>query len=885
MCRILILCLILLTAWPQPLLWGTPQISVNQSMRILVLYSYNDNQPAQQIISAGLEKARKIAKLAPDDYFCEYLDISPQRIPEQRSLLRQLLLKKYAGQRFDLIITVFDSALNFLLDEGKELSPDSPCLALYAQERSDLERGGKRVIQSPLYFDLRGTLALALNLFPQTRKVLFISGESVLDRSFEDRARADFASWRDKLEVEYTNNRSLDELLERTAHLLPGTIVVYGRFSSDAAGRIYSPGNVAFRLARSSSVPVFCLATSQLDKGVVGGSMVDVEGLSTMLGRVLAFYDGKDPPTIEPASNFARPMVNWEQIKRWDISSSRLPPGTIIINRPQTLWDQNKKAVIATALVVLILVFLIIALVIQNRRRSIAQTTARLSEERYRSILSIAMDGFLLTDKEGRFLEANDAYCRMSGYSQDELRTMCIFDVEALEAKEQTAAHIETFFNQGPARFERRHRHKDGHHFDVEVSVTCRDSDGGQLVIFIRDITERTRAEQERRKLQSQLQQAQKMEYVGRLAGGVAHDFNNMLGVILGHLDMIMDEMDPAQPLFVELKEIRKAAERSADLTRQLLAFARKQVVSPMVLDLNETVEGMLRMIRRMIGENIDLVWRPGTSLRPVLMDAGQLDQILANLCVNARDAIDGVGKITIETGITTIDSDFCAEHLDCVPGHYVLLAVTDNGCGMDMEIQEKIFEPFFTTKGVGLGTGLGLSTVYGIVRQNNGFINVHSKPGKGTTFQVFLPCHPDKDVSTKQEEPPAESIQIRGDETILLVEDDVAILNMVTMMLERLGYTVLAASTPGEAIRVARKFDREINLLVTDVIMPEMNGRELSSSIISLFPGMKSLFMSGYTADVIAHHGVLEEDVNFIQKPFLTEALAGKIREILEQA
>jgi PAS domain S-box-containing protein len=390
---------------------------------------------------------------------------------------------------------------------------------------------------------------------------------------------------------------------------------------------------------------------------------------------------------------------------------------------------------------------------------------------------------------------------------------------------------------------------------------------------MVDDITERLT-------LESQFRQAQKMESVGRLAGGVAHDFNNMLGVILGRTEMAMDEADPAQPFFSDLQEIRKAAERSANLTRQLLAFARKQTIAPRVLDLNETVESMLKMLRHLIGEDINLAWLPGKNLWPVHVDPSQIDQILANLCVNARDAIAGVGKITIETEPTAFDEIYSAMHAECVPGEYVLLAVSDNGCGMSREIRDKLFEPFFTTKEMGKGTGLGLATVYGIVKQNNGFINVFSEPGQGTTFKIYLPRHKGTAEQIRQEgpaEPP------RGHETILLVEDEPAMLNLITLMLQRLGYTVLAASTPGEAIRLAESHAGEIHLLMTDVVMPEMNGRDLAKNLLSLYPHLKPLFMSGYAANVIVHHGMLDEGVHYIQKPFSKQALAAKVREALD--
>ncbi len=403
----------------------------------------------------------------------------------------------------------------------------------------------------------------------------------------------------------------------------------------------------------------------------------------------------------------------------------------------------------------------------------------------------------------------------------------------------------------------------------------------GQAVVNFIDITARKRAEEEWEKLHAQLAQAQKMESVGRLAGGVAHDFNNMLGVILGHTELALGRVGPDEPLRSDLEEIGRSARRSADLTRQLLAFARRQTIAPKVLDLNETVEGMLTMLRRLIGEDIDVAWKPGDELWPVMMDPSQIDQVLVNLCVNARDAIAGVGKVTIETDNAVLEEEYCAGHEGFVPGDYVLLAVSDDGRGMDAETLSHIFEPFFTTREAGRGTGLGLSTVFGAVKQNNGFINVYSEPGRGTVFKVFLPRHAAGSARRKEERGLREAT--RGSETILLVEDEPMILKVATTMLETLGYTVLAASTPGEAIRLARDHPGRIDLLMTDVVMPEMNGRDLARNLLSIHPDIRRLFMSGYTANVIAHRGVLDEGVHFLQKPFSMKDLGEKIREALE--
>lgn len=398
------------------------------------------------------------------------------------------------------------------------------------------------------------------------------------------------------------------------------------------------------------------------------------------------------------------------------------------------------------------------------------------------------------------------------------------------------------------------------------------------------DITEQKRAEDERESLQAQLLQSQRLESVGRLAGGVAHDFNNILSVIIGHSELALEQLAPTDPLHRSLTEIHTAAERSAAITRQLLAFARKQTAAPRPLDLNETVDGMLSMLRRLIGEDIELAWHPAGDLWAVNMDPAQIDQILANLCVNARDAIADVGRLTIETANVSVDDAYCALHEDAVPGEYVTMAVTDTGCGMDQETLATIFEPFFTTKDTGKGTGLGLATVYGIIKQNNGFIQVYSEPGLGTRFAIYLPRYAGQPLPSRLP-PDATEPQLGARETILLVEDEPTIQEMAQVMLERLGYVVLPATAPSEAVRLAEKHAGDIQLLMTDVIMPEMNGRDLAARLQALYPDLKCLFMSGYAADVIVDHGVLAAGVHFIQKPFSMRGLAARIRDVLDNA
>ncbi len=392
------------------------------------------------------------------------------------------------------------------------------------------------------------------------------------------------------------------------------------------------------------------------------------------------------------------------------------------------------------------------------------------------------------------------------------------------------------------------------------------------------DITVHKEAEQERAVLEARLTQAQKLESIGRLAGGVAHDFNNMLSVILGHADLALRQAPPSHPLHQDLVEIQAAAQRSAALTRQMLAFARKQAVTPRVLAIDEAVAGMLSLLRRLVGEEIAVDWRPGASWL-VWMDPSQLDQILTNLCVNARDAIGGVGTITVTTGDRTVREPTVLG--TALPGDYVVVSVSDSGQGMDEATMAHIFEPFFTTKPVGAGTGLGLAMVDGAVRQNGGFVTVASRRGHGSTFEVFLPRHVGARESVAVAEPPGEP-RPGTPGRILLVEDEPGILRLAAQMLEGLGYVVLQAAGPVEAMAVARAQAEPVDLLLTDVIMPAMNGQELAHALRGRWPHLEVLFMSGYTADVISQRGLLTADTNFLQKPFLVEELGRAVDALI---
>jgi len=482
---------------------------------------------------------------------------------------------------------------------------------------------------------------------------------------------------------------------------------------------------------------------------------------------------------------------------------------------------------------------------------------------------------------EGQFPYVNEQACRSLGYSREEMMRLSLWDIDAEFTRDMWEAHWEKARKSGGARLERWHRRKDATVFPVEISSKNVAFDNQVYHIsYVRDISERVNANKEREKLEAQLIQSQKMESVGRLAGGVAHDFNNMLSVILGYSELIRTKTDPNDPAAREINQIQQAAERAQHITQQLLAFSRKQVFEPKILNINELINRFEDNLSRLIGEDIALKFFPSRNIENIEFDPTQIEQILMNLAVNARDAMPAGGSLTFETANVSLDEAYCREHVGFIPGNFVQISVSDNGSGMDTETITHIFEPFFTTKKMGKGTGLGLATVYGIVKQGGGFINVYSEPGRGTTFKIYIP------VSTGEIEPLKEVEDrgpVAGSETVFLVEDDEMVRKVTELSLLKLGYTVLSAAGPEEALEAFPREHNKVELLITDVVMPGMNGKDLYQRLKSAKPDLRVLYMSGYTANVIVNHGVLEKGVQFISKPFNMLELSRKVRLALK--
>jgi two-component system cell cycle sensor histidine kinase/response regulator CckA len=508
--------------------------------------------------------------------------------------------------------------------------------------------------------------------------------------------------------------------------------------------------------------------------------------------------------------------------------------------------------------------------------RKLAEEALRQSEERYRLLFARNPQPMWVFDLETlSFLEVNEAAIHHYGYSREEFLTMTIKDIRPPEDVPNLLVNVSSITPEYEEAGIWKHSKKDGTLIDVEITAHELTFYGrpAQMVLAY-DVTER-------KVLEEQLRQSQKLEAVGQLAGGVAHDFNNLLTVITGYSDLSLRRLDKDDPLRSNLEQIKKAGERAASLTRQLLAFSRKQVLQPKVLQLNDIVADVDKMLRRLIGEDIDVLTVLEPGLGQIKADPGQIEQVLLNLAVNARDAMPQGGKLTIETANVYLDNQYVRRHTAIQPGNYVMLAVSDTGCGIDVETQARMFEPFFTTKEQGKGTGLGLSTVYGIVKQSGGHLWVYSEVGKGTTFKIYLPRI---DEVTEGDAARDTLVELpRGRETVLLTEDEKQVRQMIRMILEMSGYRVLEAADGDEALAIYKQYEGEIDLIMTDVVMPLMSGRELVQSLEILHPGIKVLYMSGYTDDAIVRHGLLDQEIVFLQKPFTPDVLLRKVREVLD--
>ena len=594
--------------------------------------------------------------------------------------------------------------------------------------------------------------------------------------------------------------------------------------------------------------------------------------------------------TVEAPIKFSR-AIGFRQLERseWSLSSAAIAVTLLLTAGIASFaWEmlhspdfQNSEfGIIVRGLTAAVLLFDIYVIYQQMQLHRMRRHLLD-REALFKLITENVADMIAVVDGEGQRLYNSPSYFRVLGYSSDEMRAASPLDqIHPDDRQLVIDVTNETRRTGLGRRIEFRMRHKDGHWIHLESTAgVIPDATGkvNRLIIVNREISER-------RRLEEQLRQSQKMDAIGRLSGGVAHDFNNLLGVIIGYGEILEERIPQTDPLRSSVDQVLKAGRRAASLTRQLLAFSRQQVLEPKVLRLNAVVADMEKMLRRMIGEDVDLAISLEKNLGAIRADQGQIEQVVMNLAVNSRDAMPDGGKLVIETINFEIDRAFASRYAyPVLPGKYVLLTVSDSGTGMDAATQQRIFEPFFTTKEKGKGTGLGLSTVYGVVKQSGGYIDVFSSPGKGTTFNIYLPRIDGDAVSEEQDNTP--STATRGTETILLVEDEDMLRSLTRNLLEMNGYTVLEAMNGAAALELAARTPGEIHLLLTDVVMPGINGRMLADELKTQRPQLHTMFISGYTGQRVGEKAILEPGSVFLQKPFTREQLALKVREALEAA
>jgi PAS domain S-box-containing protein len=852
---------------------------------VVVILSYNYGLSMYERALPTFVSLLEREGLSSANLHLDFLDLTHDS-GDYRERLANLLRQKYAGRHISLVVTVGTPALDFLRRDGADLFPQAPVLDVLGTDAAVAPIPGRRIVSAPTTLDYAGTMKLALQLFPETAHVLVVCGASDIDKGLEREFKEVAKRWAGRLAFEYTSDMTLDEMLQRVAALPPHSIILFVNFFADAGGRSLASIEVGEQVLEAARVPTFALYAVFMELGPLGGSMVEFESEGTRAARVaLDMLRGKmaitEPVTVLPSVHVA--TLDARQLRRWGLSDSRVPAGTAIVNGAQPSWQQFIPLVVLAIAIILIQSFWVAKLIRQQRRREAAEIALRNSQTQLTMAIEGSRAGLWDLRVRDATITINESWANLVGRTAGELSPVTVDTWNGLchpdDLRKSNALMEQHLVGKTPFyECEVRLKHKAGHWVWVlgRGRTTERDVNGTAIRVTGThiDITQRKR-------LEADLIQAQKMESIGRLAGGVAHDFNNLLMAIGGNADLALLDVGQEHPAHAELRNIQAATRRASSLTRQLLTFARRQVVEPKVLDVNEIVGDLTQMLQRLVGEDTGFVVHALPEPAYVRIDPGQVEQVIVNLVVNARDAMPEGGRITIRTSSVSLDAPIARQFGDVSPGGYISIAVSDTGPGMSDEVKARIFEPFFTTKEPGKGTGLGLATCFGIVRQNHGHIHFASDAGRGTTFTVYLP---------RVEEPrlPAEPADTRsglprGTETVLLAEDDDAVRATVEQMLRSNGYRVMSVANGQDALDTLRAKAGEIQLLVTDVIMPGMSGFKLVEEVQRSHGAVKLLCVSGYPTRAGVEQLASKPGIQFLQKPFSAADLAAKVRETLD--
>jgi len=990
---------------------GSAQESGNPPKRVLLLYSFDNEEGIYTEFDHVLRAQLRSGARDRVEFYTEYLDLVRFPGAAHSANLVKLLKLEFSEQKPDLIVPVSYSALQFLLDEGKELFPGAPAVALFNARR--LAEVKRRIATGAAGRDITGvtstdeparTLDLALQLQPDTKRVAVVVGCSPVEKYWVDQLKQDFLPYSGTIEFTYLTGMTMNEVLRRVAELPPHTVILNTFFFEDSRGQFFLEGEALDLVAGAAHVPVYAIYSSDIGHGVVGGRMTESGNLGRKVAglaeRVLSGENAASIPIV--SDNSAQDTVDWRQLRRWNISEKRLPASAVKLFREPSVWERFRYLIIAAISLCILETILILALLFSIERRKRAEK-ALLREKILADAVIESLPGvFVLQDKAGKNIRWNknaetvarynlaevsplgnvvdkykdtvqrateEAFERGSGSVEAEYMVaqgagtapyyftgvrvelegkpyIAAIGIDLTESKKaeqavrRSEAELRSFVENAPygigtiaiqqdrflhanpalvkmlgyqseaevlALTVSRDLYSDGDaggrfraqptraDFFSAVDFTWKRKDGKPVVvrasgrrlsnpssgtvlleIIAEDVTSR-------RLLEEQLLHAQKMEALGQLAGSVAHDFNNLLGVIIGYSELISADLISNAPIRARLEIIKKAGVRAASLTSQLLAFSRRQVLEPRVLNLNSLVTETQKMLQRLMGEDIEQKIVLDPALGKTKADPGQMVQVIMNLAVNARDAMPTGGRLRIETKNISFDDVANFYGVPVPPGQYVMVSVADTGTGIDAETQKHLFEPFFTTKAAGKGTGLGLATVYGIVKQSGGYVFADSELRKGTTFRLYLPQvdQPEEEVSRQPQKlaafPP-------GSTTLLVVEDERAFQDLLREGLQSKGFHVLVASNGVEALQVAEQYDGPIRMLITDVIMPQMSGPELAKSLTKARADIDVLYMSGYTDDKLGNIAGSNGELTWIQKPFYLNDLLARIQEILHR-
>ena len=975
--------------------------------RVLILYSFDNEQELYAGFDRVLRSQLRMRARERVEFYTEYLDLVRFPSPAHAQDMIKRLALEYGQRRPDLIIPVSSGALQFFLDQGRNLFPETPIVALFNERRLDdlnpylSKTPTANITGVASRDDVAGTLDLALTLQPDTQHVAIIVGSSNLEKYWLDQLHNDLDPYAEKVDLRYLANLPMNELLQRIAELPPHTIILNTFFFEDASGQFLLPEETLDLIARSAHVPIYGIYSSYIGHGVVGGLMTNPEitgkKLADLAVPVLNGERASSIPIVRDDS--MRDTVDGRELRRWGIGEYRLPPSTLELFREPSEWERYRTLVLLVTSVGIFQTLLIVGLILNIRRRrgaekallreksladavieglpgvfvlqdesgrnirwnrnmeltirhrpdkvgdlgniaaddrekarlarqevfkhGIAHTEAemliedgktapyyftgvkvelegkphlaaigldlterkkiedalRKSEAAIRALVDNAPYGIAtISPQDDRFLQANPAMLKILGFESELelLRLSLSHDLYPESGAyglpfQLTGAE---FFNSVEFTWNR----KDGKPIQVRASgrrLANTQNQKDLIEIIAEDVTAQ-------RSLEEQLRHSQKMEALGQLCGSVAHDFNNLLGVIIGYSELLSTDSAIDESMKAQLAIIKQAGERAAGLTTRLLAFSRRQVMQLSVLSLNSVVVETEKMLQRLMRENVTVQTRLDPDLWRVRADPGQIVQVIMNLAINARDAMPTGGTISIQTENVNFENSVSLSGTSVEPGRYVRLGVTDTGIGMDQQTLGRIFEPFFTTKTSGKGTGLGLATVYGIVKQSGGYIIATSTLGKGTTVAIYLPMLEESAESFPRiSAPDHHSDHANGLDTVLVVEDETLFRHVLREGLQARGFNVVEAANGIDALRVAGELEGKIRMVVTDVIMPHMSGPELVSALRRLNPDVELLYMSGYSHDEVQEENSYSE-LTLMQKPFQIDQLAQKMREIL---